>query len=120
MQLLVIAFLLEVGDFNLGFAVCSLKVLLQEIYCCIYVINYGIAGGFGSYLLGLNRRTYEQAGVDTDGNTPNTKEPGIGWMTGFLFVSCFVGLLALVPLRKVCFVFFILFSLEIDLGILGV
>lgn len=60
------------------------------------------AGGFGSYLLGLNWRTYEQAGVDTEGNTPgSTKEPGIGWMTGFLFVSSFVGLLALVPLRKV-------------------
>ncbi|KAJ6375843.1 hypothetical protein OIU77_000747, partial [Salix suchowensis] len=46
-------------------------------------------------------RTYEQVGVDTEGNTPgSTKEPGIGWMTGFLFVSSFVGLLALVPLRK--------------------
>lgn len=60
------------------------------------------AGGFGSYLLGLNKRTYEQAGVDTEGNVPGSyKEPGIGWMTGFLFVTSFVGLLALVPLRKV-------------------
>lgn len=60
-------------------------------------------GGFGSYLLGLNKRTYEQAGVDTEGNSPGSyKEPGIGWMTGFLFVVSFVGLLALVPLRKVC------------------
>ncbi|KAG5233637.1 metal-nicotianamine transporter YSL [Salix suchowensis] len=48
--------------------------------------------------------TYEQAGVDTEGNTPgSTKEHGIGWMTGFLFESSFVGLLALVPLRKVMF-----------------
>ncbi|KAH9685657.1 metal-nicotianamine transporter YSL3 [Citrus sinensis] len=61
-----------------------------------------ITGGFGSYLLGLNRKTYLQAGVDTPGNNPNsTKEPEIGWMTGFLFVTCFVGLLALVPLRKI-------------------
>lgn len=45
-----------------------------------------------------------QAGIDTDGNAPgSTKEPGIGWITGFLFVSSFVGLLALVPLRKVYF-----------------
>uniref|UniRef100_A0A2K1Y7Z5 Metal-nicotianamine transporter YSL3 n=1 Tax=Populus trichocarpa TaxID=3694 RepID=A0A2K1Y7Z5_POPTR len=67
-----------------------------------------VACGFGSYLLGLNRKTYEQAGVDTEGNTPgSTGEPGIGWMTGFLFVSSFVGLLALVPLRKViCFLQF--------------
>jgi hypothetical protein len=50
----------------------------------------------------LNRRTYEQAGVDTPGNTPgSTKEPAIGWMTAFLFVTSFVGLLALVPIRKV-------------------
>lgn len=53
-------------------------------------------------MLGLNKKTYEQAGVDTEGNSPGSyKEPGIGWMTGFLFVSSFVGLLALVPLRKV-------------------
>ena len=58
-------------------------------------------GGFGSYLLGLNRKTYEQAGVDTEGNSGNTKEPRVGWMTGFLFVTSFVGLMALVPLRKV-------------------
>ncbi|KAJ6376199.1 hypothetical protein OIU77_001045 [Salix suchowensis] len=59
-------------------------------------------GGFGSYLLGLNRMTYEQARVDKEGNTlGSTKEPGIGWMTGFLFISSFVGLLALVPKRKV-------------------
>ncbi|KAJ6764706.1 METAL-NICOTIANAMINE TRANSPORTER YSL3 [Salix koriyanagi] len=51
---------------------------------------------------GLHKKTYEQAGVDTEGNTHgSTKEPGIGWMTGFLFVSSFVGLLALVPLRKI-------------------
>ncbi|MCL7032367.1 hypothetical protein MKW94_028070, partial [Papaver nudicaule] len=64
-----------------------------------------IAGGFGSYLLGLNKKTYELAGVDTDGNTPGSYiEPGIGWMTGFLFTTCFVGLLALVPLRKIMIV----------------
>lgn len=58
--------------------------------------------------MGLNRRTYEQVGgVDTPGNTPMTKEPGIGWMMGFLFVTYFVGLASLVPLRKV-FVFLIL------------
>ncbi|KAK1258083.1 putative metal-nicotianamine transporter YSL9 [Acorus gramineus] len=58
--------------------------------------------GFGSYLLGLNKRTYEQAGIDTEGNTPGSyKEPGIGWMTAFLFIVSFVGLLALVPLRKI-------------------
>lgn len=61
------------------------------------------AAGFGSYLLGLNKRTYELAGgAETKGNTPGSyKEPAIGWITAFLFVSTFVGLAILIPLRKV-------------------
>ncbi|GLU21308.1 hypothetical protein SLE2022_374540 [Rubroshorea leprosula] len=70
--------------------------------CAVACYSIAVGGGFGSYLLGLNRKTYELAGTDTVGNNPgSTKEPGIGWMTGFLFVSSFVGLLALVPLRKI-------------------
>eukprot|EP00257_Ricinus_communis_P014888 XP_015572671.1 metal-nicotianamine transporter YSL3 isoform X1 [Ricinus communis] len=70
--------------------------------CAVACYSIAVGGGFGSYLLGLNKKTYEQAGVDSQGNTPkSTKEPGVAWMTGFLFVSSFVGLLALVPLRKI-------------------
>lgn len=70
--------------------------------CAVACYSIAVGGGFGSYLLGLNRRTYQQSGVDTPGNNPNsTKEPKISWMTGFLFVTSFVGLLALVPLRKI-------------------
>ncbi|KAH9619011.1 hypothetical protein KSS87_000438 [Heliosperma pusillum] len=76
------------------------NTIVQTCAVACYSIAYG--GGFGSYLLGLNKKTYEQAGVDTEGNVPgSTKEPGLDWMTTFLFVSTFVGLLALVPLRKV-------------------
>ncbi|KAG4131001.1 hypothetical protein ERO13_D09G181200v2 [Gossypium hirsutum] len=76
------------------------NTIIQTSAVACYSIAVG--GGFGSYLLGLNRKTYEQAGVDAVGNNPGSiKEPEIGWMTGFLFVSCFVGLLALVPLRKI-------------------
>ncbi|KAI9384228.1 hypothetical protein POPTR_012G027800v4 [Populus trichocarpa] len=84
------------------------SIAIGIIYSVIVMKLNLTTGGFGSYLLGLNRKTYEQAGVDTEGNTPgSTGEPGIGWMTGFLFVSSFVGLLALVPLRKViCFLQF--------------
>ncbi|CAN6232673.1 unnamed protein product [Urochloa humidicola] len=58
--------------------------------------------GFGSFMLGLNRRTYEAAGVNTPGNVPGSvKEPGVGWLTGFLVASSFGGLLTLIPLRKV-------------------
>ncbi|XP_042389900.1 probable metal-nicotianamine transporter YSL9 [Zingiber officinale] len=70
--------------------------------CAVACYSIAVGGGFGSYLLGLNKKTYEQAGVDTEGNVPGSyKEPGIGWMTGFLVTVSFVGLLALVPLRKV-------------------
>lgn len=70
--------------------------------CAVACYSIAVGGGFGSYLLGLNKNTYEQAGIDTKGNSPGSyKEPAVGWMTGFLFVSSFVGLLALVPLRKI-------------------
>ncbi|KAF8379955.1 hypothetical protein HHK36_027421 [Tetracentron sinense] len=70
--------------------------------CAVACYSIAVGGGFGSYLLGLNKKTYEQAGVDTEGNNPGSyKEPGLGWMTGFLFVVSFIGLLALVPLRKI-------------------
>jgi hypothetical protein len=59
-------------------------------------------GGFASYLLALNKKTYEMSGVNNEGNSiKGVKEPGFGWMTGYLFVVCFVGLFALVPMRKV-------------------
>ncbi|KAL6581581.1 Metal-nicotianamine transporter ysl3 [Orobanche minor] len=70
--------------------------------CAVACYSISVGGGFGSYLLGLNKRTYELAGVDTEGNPPGSyKEPGLDWMIGFLFVVSFVGLLALVPLRKI-------------------
>ncbi|XXG76154.1 hypothetical protein AAC387_Pa08g0571 [Persea americana] len=70
--------------------------------CAVACYSIAVGGGFGSYLLGLNKKTYELAGVDTEGNTPGSyKEPGIGWMTSFLFVVSFVGLLSMVPLRKI-------------------
>ncbi|KAM0839511.1 hypothetical protein ACQ4PT_060262 [Festuca glaucescens] len=61
---------------------------------------FDFPGGFGSYLLGHSKKTYEAAGTDIEGNV-GWKEPGIGWMTGYLFAVSFVGILALVPLRKV-------------------
>ncbi|GAV89613.1 OPT domain-containing protein [Cephalotus follicularis] len=76
--------------------------------CAVACYSISVGGGFGSYLLGLNRKTYVQtlqAGVNPEINNPKSvKEPGIGWMTSFLFVSTFVGILALVPLRKIMIV----------------
>lgn len=76
------------------------NTVIQTCVVACYSTAYG--GGFGSYLLGMNGKTYEQAGIHTEGNTPdNVKEPALGWMIGFLFVVTFIGILALVPLRKV-------------------
>ncbi|XP_062226299.1 probable metal-nicotianamine transporter YSL16 [Phragmites australis] len=70
--------------------------------CAVACYTIGFGGGFGSFLLGLNKKTYELSGVNTPGNVPGSyKEPGIGWMTGFLLAVSFVGLLTLLPLRKV-------------------
>ncbi|KAK7278315.1 hypothetical protein RJT34_23342 [Clitoria ternatea] len=73
--------------------------------CAVACYSIAVGGGFASYLLGLNRKTYELSGVGNEGNNLNaTKEPGFGWMTGFLFVVCFVGLFILIPLRKIMIV----------------
>ncbi|KAM0915410.1 hypothetical protein ACQ4PT_010825 [Festuca glaucescens] len=56
--------------------------------------------GLGPICLGSARRPTRPAGTDIEGNV-GWKEPGIGWMTGYLFAVSFVGILALVPLRKI-------------------
>ncbi|KAL7167813.1 hypothetical protein ACSBR2_038296 [Camellia fascicularis] len=74
------------------------------IQTCV-VACYGIAvgGGFGSYLLGLNKKTYDlTGGAGTIGNSPGSyKELSLGWMLGFFFITCFIGLFVLIPLRKI-------------------
>lgn len=50
----------------------------------------------------MNDKTYKLIGVDYPGNNPeDVINPGLWWMTGFLFVVSFLGLFSLVPLRKV-------------------
>ncbi|CAM0903732.1 unnamed protein product [Alopecurus aequalis] len=73
------------------------------IQTCV-VSAYGIAfsGGFGSYLFGMSEII---AKLDPETNTPeNVKDPQIGWIIGFLLLVSFVGLFALVPLRKIMIV----------------
>ncbi|CAI0408868.1 unnamed protein product [Linum tenue] len=73
--------------------------------CAVACYSITVGGGFASYLLGLNRKTYELSGLHTEGNSPYAvKDPAFGWMTGYLFVVCFVGLFVLIPLRKVMIV----------------
>ncbi|KAI7733933.1 hypothetical protein M8C21_005319 [Ambrosia artemisiifolia] len=73
------------------------------IQTCV-VACYGLAfsGGFGSYLLSMDERTYNLIGADYPGNrAEDVKNPGLLWMIGFIFVVSFLGLFSLVPLRKV-------------------
>lgn len=73
--------------------------------CAVACYSIAVGGGFGSYLLGLSKKIYELSGEDTEGNSRRAiKEPGLGWMTGYLFVVCFVGLFVLIPLRKIVIV----------------
>ncbi|ONI07587.1 hypothetical protein PRUPE_5G129100 [Prunus persica] len=73
--------------------------------CAVACYSIAMGGGFASYLLGLNKKTYELSGVNTEGNSASdVKEPGLVWMTGFLFLVCFVGLFVLIPLRKIMIV----------------
>ncbi|XP_009358702.1 metal-nicotianamine transporter YSL1 [Pyrus x bretschneideri] len=73
--------------------------------CAVACYSIAVGGGFASYLLGLNKKTYELSGVNTEGNSATAvKEPALGWMTGFLFLVCFVGLFVLIPLRKIMIV----------------
>ncbi|KAL2951961.1 hypothetical protein AAZX31_19G084600 [Glycine max] len=72
------------------------------IQTCV-VACYGLAfRGFGSSLIAMDERTYELIGPDYPGNrAEDVKDPGLGWMMGFMFVVSFLGLFSLVPLRKV-------------------
>ncbi|XP_042471678.1 probable metal-nicotianamine transporter YSL6 [Zingiber officinale] len=73
------------------------------IQTCV-VACYGLAfsGGFGSYMLSMDQRTYELIGADYPGNrAEDVKNPSLGWMIGFMFVVSFLGLFSLVTLRKV-------------------
>ncbi|XP_020085166.1 probable metal-nicotianamine transporter YSL12 isoform X1 [Ananas comosus] len=67
--------------------------------CVVAAYDIAFSGGFGSYLLGMSERVANQT---TEANDPqNVKDPQLGWMIGFLFVVSFLGLFALVPLRKI-------------------
>jgi hypothetical protein len=48
----------------------------------------------------MSDKIAKQATEAKDAN--NIKDPHLGWMIGFLFLVSFIGLFALVPLRKVC------------------
>lgn len=89
---------------NLGFFVKPFTKQENTVIQTCVVACYGLAfsGGFGSYMLSMDQRTYELIGVDYPGNrAEDVKNPSLGWMIGFMFVVSFLGLFSLVTLRKV-------------------
>ncbi|KAL5749293.1 hypothetical protein ACOSP7_023896 [Xanthoceras sorbifolium] len=73
------------------------------IQTCV-VASSGIAfsGGFGSYLFGMSEKIAIQSGDTKLG----FKDPSLGWITGFLFIVSFLGLLSVVPLIKIMIIDF--------------
>ncbi|KAH8519449.1 hypothetical protein Peur_038392 [Populus x canadensis] len=89
---------------RLGFSVSPFTKQENTVIQTCVVACYGLAfsGGFGSYLIALDEKTYKLIGTDYPGNrAEDVKNPGLGWMIGFLFVVSFLGLFSLTPLRKV-------------------
>lgn len=89
---------------KLGFSIKPFTRQENTVIQTCVVACYGLAfsGGFGSSLLAMDERTYQLIGDDYPGNrAEDVKNPGLGWMIGFLFVVSFLGLFSLVPLRKV-------------------
>ncbi|XP_051226041.1 probable metal-nicotianamine transporter YSL6 [Lolium perenne] len=88
------------------FGIVSKPFTKQEntvIQTCV-VACYGLAfsGGFGTYMLAMDQKTYELIGTDYPGNRAvDVINPSLSWMIGFMFVVSFLGLFSLVALRKV-------------------
>ncbi|KAK3406138.1 hypothetical protein EUGRSUZ_K02315 [Eucalyptus grandis] len=75
------------------------------IQTCV-VASSGIAfsGGFGSYLFAMSKRVADQSKDPQRAQV--FKDPSLSWMIGFLFVVSFLGLFAVVPLRKIMIIDF--------------
>ncbi|TVU02361.1 hypothetical protein EJB05_52146 [Eragrostis curvula] len=67
--------------------------------CVVACASMTHSGGFGSYLLAMDRRTAEKTST-ADLAGPNVTEPSVGRTMAFFFLVSFVGLLAIVPMRK--------------------
>ncbi|CAA6667856.1 unnamed protein product [Spirodela intermedia] len=92
-------FLSKLGVWTVPFTPQENTVIQTCVVAC-----YGIAfsGGFGSYIIAMDQKTYELIGANYPGNrAEDVKNPSLGWMIGFMFVVSFLGIFSLVPLRKV-------------------
>ncbi|KAL6848371.1 hypothetical protein ACP4OV_021665 [Aristida adscensionis] len=66
--------------------------------CVVACASMVSSGGFGSFILSMSRRTAEQ--TKTEMGDINVNEPTLGRLIVFSFLISFVGLFAIVPMRK--------------------
>jgi len=65
------------------------------------VLHHRVRRWVRFHVAGVDKKTYEMAG-NSPANVPGSyKDPGFGWMAGFMAAISFSGLLSLIPLRKV-------------------
>ncbi|KAK3143379.1 hypothetical protein QOZ80_4AG0299620 [Eleusine coracana subsp. coracana] len=67
--------------------------------CVVACSGIAFSGGFGSYIFAMSDRISDQSGETREAQ--NIKNPGLGWMIGFLYIVSFLGLFSVVPLRKI-------------------
>ncbi|KAF8015209.1 hypothetical protein BT93_H0879 [Corymbia citriodora subsp. variegata] len=72
--------------------------------CVVASSGISLSGGFGSYLFGMSDRIAEQLGSAPGAN--DYKKLSLTWIIGFLFIVSFLGLFAVVPLRKIMIIDF--------------
>ncbi|KAM0831363.1 hypothetical protein ACQ4PT_065598 [Festuca glaucescens] len=54
--------------------------------CVVACYSIAFSGGFGSYMLAMDQKTYELIGTDYPGNrAEDVKNPSLSWMIGFMF-----------------------------------
>ncbi|XP_030458335.2 probable metal-nicotianamine transporter YSL7 [Syzygium oleosum] len=69
------------------------------IHTCVdSIISIALSGGFSSYLLAMSDTVAKQIPGPVD--SYDIKNPSLGWMILFLFLTSSAGLLSLLPLRK--------------------
>ncbi|KAL3748865.1 hypothetical protein ACJRO7_010018 [Eucalyptus globulus] len=72
--------------------------------CVVASSGITFSGGFGGYLFAMSERVANQS---TDPQSAYVyKNPSLPWMIGYLFVVSFLGLFAVVPLRKIMIIDF--------------
>jgi len=69
------------------------------------IINYNEfehTGGIANYIFAMGNSVAKEMPTTEGNDKLNIKEPHIAWIIPYLLLTSFVGLGAMVPLRKVC------------------